>query len=1231
MTETKAKPSADVAVAVELKPRFAHLHVHSEYSLVDGMIRIDDLISRAKAMGHTHIALTDSANMFGALEFYMAAKAKGIIPIVGCQIFHQGSELSHTVAAALSDRKPPVGAFHLLLLAKNTEGYKRLMKIVSAGYIGQVPESAPIIKESCLDNNANADLVAILAAEGSEFAYLVKQIRALSPGVDLCWQDIDNEALDLVHSALAETVRKMRSRFGEENIYVELCDNNIPGQEQERVDLAAAAKHFGLPIVATGNVYYLNPDDGDTHALLTAIKNSYTATDIRGRLKNVKFHLASDDEMATAFAAWPEAITNALKIAEACSSLKIEMGKYYLPKFETGRAENSDEALARLSREGLEERLTQLSPLYGPTFTEEKKGEYRTRLEYELSVIIRMGFPGYFLIVQDFINWAKERDIPVGPGRGSGAGSLVAYSLRITDLDPIPYTLLFERFLNPDRISMPDFDVDFCQWRRDEVIKYVTEKYGATNVAQITTFGKLMAKGAVKSVGRALNLGYNRVDRFTKLFPDVLNITLTDALAQEPKLTAEIAKDDALKEVMDYAFKVEGLTSHTSVHAAGIVISDGPMTDYVPVYTTDGTNLITQYEMKKAEKVGLVKFDFLGLKTLTVIRKAVALIHQGPHKDFTIAGIPLDDKRVYNFTSSGATCGLFQLESLGMTKLVMKLKPSCFEDIIALVALFRPGPLGSGMVDDFVERKHGRQEITYQHPDLEPILCDTYGMILYQEQVQKIAAILANYTLGEADLLRRAMGKKDPKEMEKQKSRFLSGASENNIDPKIAGEIFELMAEFANYGFNKSHSAAYGLVSYQTAYLKTHFAEEFMAAIMTCDLDNTAKITRYVEDCQRMGFKIFPPNINSSLLDFSVPARKHIGFGLAAIKGIGDAVLRPLLRERDLNGPFKNLADLCLRVDLGKIGKKTLELLTQAGALDDFCFPRKQLLSLLKDAVDYSSKHFEAKSQGQRSLFDFDQPEDSSTAEGISWVQPQSAVQVLFDNDDLFTERKLLGAFLSGHPLDLYAADIESLRSAKISDFPKIADSIQKHKRGRSETAIVALLTNSNERRTKSGNLMASFRLEQPGSSIEGVMFEKTLKNQLIPPHDTPVVAYGIVDRSFDGSMLRFTLNRLVPLEEARQQRVKSLLVRIEHYDDSPHSAKIAAGVSQLKRLIADRPGPTPFRIHLTLNDAEVLIDPTGGSGVELTDQLLFEMRKLPFNKVSAQCNWAAPSEDRTE
>lgn len=1194
-------------------PAFAHLHVHSEYSLVDGMTPIKKIVAKAKEFGHSHIALTDHSVMFGAVDFYLECKKQDIIPIIGCDVLHTGEEETKSFAQAIEDTSPNTEAYNLVLLARNSLGYKKLMRIVSSGFIDNLIDSVPIIPTKTLDDKKNHnDLVALSGCQRGEFAYLTRQIRRLTGSGEISFQIEDsNEPIDLARKALAKHVKAMITRYGEQNYYIELIDNNLKGQRELIKDLVQAAKYFKLPIVASSDAHYLTKEDRDTHALLVAIKNSLTKTDIRNRLKNINFHMSSNEEIRELFYDYPEAISNALLVAAKCSDVEIEMDKFYLPKFDMGTTETSDESLVRLSREGLQTRFETLDQVYGPEFDEKQKKIYRDRLEYELGVILQMGFPGYFLIVQDFINWAKEQDIPVGPGRGSGAGSLVAYALRITDLDPIPYNLIFERFLNPERVSMPDFDVDFCQWRRGEVIQYVTDKYGAENVAQIITFGKLMAKGAFKSVARALGIGYFKVDQFTKLFPDVINITLQEVLEQEPKVNAALANDDVLKESMDYAFKIEGLASNTSVHAAGVVISDGPMTDFVPVYSPDGKSFVTQYEMKKAEKVGLVKFDFLGLKTLTVIKKTLDYLKEADVIDLNIETIPMDDKELFDFVSAGNTVGLFQLESSGMTALVKKLKPSCFEDIIALVALFRPGPLGSGMVDDFVERKHGRQEITYLHPLLEPILSDTYGMILYQEQVQKIAAVMANYSLGEADLLRRAMGKKIPEEMEKQKGRFLSGAAENNIDKEIAETTFDLMAEFANYGFNKSHSAAYGLVSYQTAYLKTHYPEYFMAAIMTCDLDNTSKIVRYIEDCRAMGYTINPPNINKSILEFHVRGPKEIDFGLAAIKGMGEAVLTPILEERDEAGPYKSLLDLARRVNLAKVGKKTLELLTQTGAFDQFGYTRKQLLSFIKEIVEFSTKHFEAKNQGQRSLFDLGgEEEETEDNSGASWEEVPKAPYINgqpFENDDLFTEKKLLGVFLTGHPLDLFQQDMAFLHSQRISDFEKLSAN-------KTQAAVVALLSNKNERRTQKGSLMASFKLEQQDKSFEAVMFEKNLEKNTIPSLDTPVVAYGTLGRSFDQETVRFTLERIVPLEEIRQERIKKLAINLDMTTQNSLPSKKL--IKEIDSLMKDHTGNTPVSFILSFDQSKISIR-TQKCHVEASNSFIENLYRVPCKNIS--------------
>ena len=774
--------------------------------------------------------------------------------------------------------------------------------------------------------------------------------------------------------------------------------------------------------------------------------------------------------------------------------------------------------------------------------------------------------------------------------------------------------------MNPDRVSLPDFDIDFCQWRREEVIEYCVKKYGSENVAQITTFGKMQAKGAVKSVGRGLNLGFNRVDRFTKLFPPDLGITLTEALEKEPRLREEMARDDALKECMDYALRLEGLVSHTSVHAAGLVISDGSMTNYVPIYTTDGASFITQFEMKPAEKVGLVKFDFLGLKTLTVIDQAIKLMKScnEVQDDFSIDHIPLDDEKVYHMLSEGHTCGVFQCESSGMTQLIKKLKPSCFEDIIALVALFRPGPLGSGMVDDFIERKHGRQKIEYLHPLLEDVLLDTYGMILYQEQVQKIAASMANYTLGEADLLRRAMGKKIAEEMAKQKDRFLSGARENKIDEAIASEIFDLMAEFAKYGFNKSHSAAYGLVSYQTAYLKCYYPAYFMAAAMTCDMDNTDKMKRYVEDTRRMNIKILVPSVRESKSDFWVPRKGEISFALAAIKGVGSVAIKPLLDERAQEGSFKSLGDLAKRVNLGKVGKKNFELLISVGAFDEFGLKRKALVKLVPSIVGYSVDFHENKSCGQMSLFDLshdddDSSEDREQEEGLPWDEEALRKSVhgeLWDTEDLFKEKSLLGVFVSDHPLNFFKEDVKAFGS-RIEDFPSILQRVSgKSSRPRAQVNLVALLSVFNKRRTKKGTLMASFRLEQGDHHIEAVTFEKTLETLVIPEAGTFIWMRGRLEQSFDGESLRFNLEEIKPLEDVRTENLKAINLSLPLDLDGE---SVETSLSQLSGVTSLYKGDCALSFTVKLGKSFVKIQADKDCFIRPTDEFMASLRRIPI------------------
>lgn len=1178
---------------------FVHLHVHSEYSLLDGAIRIADMVKKAKKMNHTALALTDHGNMFGAIEFYGKCKDNGIKPILGTEIYYEGVTSPKLLVEEGFAPIRPTDAYHLVLLAKSVKGYHSLCRIVSAPY-DDPRQPVPIVRHEILRKNAE-DLIALSSCLRGEFAALVESL-AQQPGEILdILQNPSSEVRPLV-TALSSHVEQMLAIFGEGNYFVEMIDNNLPAQKRMLPLLAAAAQHYGLPIVATADSHYLNPDDQEAHAVLTAIKNDLTMRDIRSRIQTSEFHILSDEEFATRFSEYPEALANQKLVADACQ-LEFKFGEYFLPRFTLQGGEGEADALRRLAKEGLAERLIYLKKIYGKTLDDAKEEEYWKRLEYEVEVIISMGFPGYFLIVQDFINWAKNNDIPVGPGRGSGAGSVVAYALKITDIDPLRFNLIFERFLNPERISMPDFDVDFCQEKRDQVIRYVTEKYSPENVAQITTFGKMKAKAALRDVGRVLQLGYGRVDRIAKLIPNELDIKLQDALVKEPRILEEARKDDNIQKMIDLALKIEGMSRHTSVHAAGVVIADGGMHNLVPTYKDESGQLITQYEMKNAEKVGLVKFDFLGLKTLTVIDRAVKLIRATKDKDFDIAMIDLERKEVYDLLQLAHSVGIFQLEGSGMMSLLKKLKPSRFEDIIAVVALFRPGPLQSGMVDDFIERKHGRQEIEYEHPSLADILSDTYGIILYQEQVQKIAATLANYSLGEADLLRRAMGKKKPEEMAKQKSRFISGSKENSVDDKVADDLFELMAKFAAYGFNKSHSAAYGLVSYQTAYLKTFFTEQFMAAIMTCDLDNTDKLVRYVDECRRLRFKLYGPNINRSFLHFDVPRAKAIGYGLAAIKGIGGASIEAIVSDREKNGPFKSLTEFAKRIDLHRVGKKTMELLIQAGALDDFKLGRPALTQILPEMVKFSESHHSAKSQGQRLLFD-DFAEDGDTTEVADWERNAATITLPYHRMEwLLKERKLLGVFLSGHPTDLFPLDGKRFAQVKLQDLEKNL--------GRKGVFCMAYLVSHRDRLLDNGKRMTYFSLEDETASFELVGFEDKLPTPPIPPGTMVVIEISIT-KNFDGGT-KVRMESIQPLEKARKAVVKKATIQLKSTLDSDKLKleREKALIRRIKEMIAANPGTTMLSLELAFEKAHVKIKPSTG-GIDLTDpvcQSLFAMQ----------------------
>ena len=1060
-------------------PPFVHLHLHSQYSLLDGAIRIEDLVAKAKEYSMSALAITDHGNMFGAVEFYLKCRKAGIKPLIGCELYIAPDSRFSKDSKGISD-----AAYHLILLCENMEGYRNLSYLTSAGF-KEGFYYRPRIDRELLEQHAGG-LIALSACLKGEVAMQ-------------CGRGRMDEA--------RETARWYANLFPD-RYYIELQENTLPEQDTVNKRLMEVAQELNLPLVATNDCHYLNREDARAHEVLLCIQTGKTiAVPTHMKFSADEFYVKTPQEMAQAFHYAPEAVANTVKIAERCNlELPLDTGDYHFPHFDPPADKNHDDMLAEQARTGLSERLVTIRAKY-PDMTKDEEQAYHDRLQIELDCIRTMKFPAYFLIVADFINWAKEQGIPVGPGRGSAAGSLVAYAIRITDLDPLPYNLLFERFLNPERISMPDIDVDFCQDKREKVIDYVVDKYGREQVCQIITFGTMKAKAVVRDVGRALDMPYGDVDKIAKLIPDDLNMTLQKALKQEPQLRELGETDPKVKELLETAICLEGLTRHASTHAAGVVVAPQRMEEYLPVYKDQKTGSInTQYSMKYVEMVGLVKFDFLGLKNLTVIQNAVRLVREGKDPDFDITRLRDDDKASYELISSGNTTGIFQLESSGMKEMLVKLKPSCFEDVIAACALYRPGPLGCGMVDDFIERKHGRQKVVYDLPELEPILKDTYGVIVYQEQVMQISRTLAGYSLGRADLLRRAMGKKDPVVMAKEKEPFLAGAKAQGIDPKKAEAIFDQMAKFAEYGFNKSHSAAYALIAYQTAFLKAHYPVEFMAALLSCDMDSTDKVLKNISDCREQGIEVLPPDINSSGQSFTVVG-KSMRFGLGAIKGVGGGAIESIIEAR-AEGPFTDLYDFCERVDLRRVNKRVFEALIKCGAFDSLHKYRAPLMTALDDAVNAGQKFQEERDSAQVSLFG-DMP--AITKHGSSRAIPDN--HEWHDKEKLGFEKEALGFLITGHPLDRYVADIKRLSNATVAGLSELADG--------SEVRLCGIVTACKEITTKKGDRMGFVTLEDLTGSVEITVFSDmyAITSGLLKSDD-PLLVTGKLEKGEKGCKL---------------------------------------------------------------------------------------------------------------
>jgi DNA polymerase-3 subunit alpha len=1156
---------------------FAHLHLHTQYSLLDGANKIAELIPRVRELGMPAVAMTDHGNMFGAVEFYKAAVAAGVQPIIGCEMYVAPGDRRDKQRGVRGDDFEAAGNHHLILLAMDESGYRNLCRLVTLGYTEGFYYKPRVDK--ALLRELNRGLIALSGCLASEV----------------------NQALLTGSRERARAVMEEYRAIFDGRYYVEIQDNHLPQQVRVNQHLVELAGELGLPLVATNDCHYLRPDDHHAHDVLLCIQTGKTLNDAkRWRFGTDQLYVKGPEEMRQAFAAHEEAIRNTLDIAKRCT-LEMHFGRYQFPAFAVPAGMTLEAQLERDARRGLEERLVGLRRL--GEWNAARERQYEERLRSELDVITRMGFAGYFLIVADFTNYAKRQGIPVGPGRGSAAGSLVAWALRITDLDPIPYNLLFERFLNPERKSMPDIDMDFCFERLDEVIRYVRDTYGEDHVAQIITFGTLKGKAAIKDVGRALQFSFGDTDKIAKLYPapkQGKDFPLTKALEMEPRLRELRDKGDRERALFEHALKLEGLLRHASKHAAGIVIGSRPLVEDLPLFVDKEGSVMTQYAGPHIDDIGLIKFDFLGLKTLTLVHDVVQRVDAGRGVMVDVTALPLDDKATYRLIAKGDTVGVFQMESGGMRKLVTQLRPSTFEDIIAVLALFRPGPLDSGMVEQFIKRKHGKEEVKYPHPRLEPILEPTYGVIVYQEQVMQIAQVLAGYTLGDADNLRRAMGKKDPEKMGKERQRFIGGASRQGIAERQAGEIFDQMETFAMYGFNKSHSAAYALVSFQTAYLKAHFREEFMAGLLSLEMGDTDKTFKNIAACREHGIRILPPAVNESREDFTVTATadadglRPIRFGLGAVRGVGSKAVEAILCARDAEGPFRSLGDFCRRV-LGvrsgapsaadgtataaagrapngtasgegpaQVNKKVVEGLIKCGAFDFTAASRRQLLEGLDRTLAWGAAQAREEGTAQMGLF---------AAKGMKLVSPEPTLPPCppwSDKETLKAEREALGFYISAHPLDQYEADLRRFTNASCAQLPERAH--------QSKVMLGGVIQNLQLKNSRKGDRYAAFTLEDKSGIVEVICWPETYRRAEIDfTTDEPVCVTGTLE-----------------VGEERCQIIADEVVLLTHFRaraaHEVHLALVAERVSEelfarLKSTLAEHRGDCPCFVHLLLPD----------------------------------------------
>ncbi|MEX1220876.1 MAG: DNA polymerase III subunit alpha [Idiomarina sp.] len=1138
---------------------FIHLRLHSDFSMVDGLPKIGPVCEAVAGLDMPAVALTDQMNMCGLVRFYRTAHKHGLKPIVGVDLW------------VLDGNDEP--AFRLTALAMNNDGYQQLTQLISRAYLRGHVKGRPCIDKAWLADHSNGVLLLSGGLQGDIGRLLVQQKTA--------------EA----EAALSFYQQHFPNRF-----YLELSRTGRPQEEDQLHAAVALAAATDTPVVATNEVVFLHREDYAAHEIRVAIHDGYTLDDRRRpKLYSEQQYLRSPAEMQSLFEDIPEALANTVEIAKRCN-VTVRLDEYFLPEFPTGGMTPGD-FLVKKSQEGLEQRLEHLFP--DAAQRQQHRAEYDERLQIELDVINQMGFPGYFLIVMEFIQWSKDNGIPVGPGRGSGAGSLVAYALKITDLDPLELDLLFERFLNPERVSMPDFDIDFCMDRRDEVIDHVADLYGREAVSQIITFGTLAAKAAIRDVGRVQGHPYGFVDRISKLVPMDPGMTLAKAFEVEPKLNEIYNQDEDVKDLIDMARILEGVTRNAGKHAGGVVIAPTKITDFSPLYCDEeGKNPVTQFDKNDVETAGLVKFDFLGLRTLTIIQWALEMVNAKRDADpIAIDAIPLNDSTCFRLLKEGNTTAVFQLESRGMKDLIKRLLPDSFEDIIALVALFRPGPLQSGMVDNFIDRKHGREQVSYpdaqyQHDSLKPILEPTYGVILYQEQVMQIAQVLAGYTLGGADLLRRAMGKKKPEEMEKQRAIFEEGAAQNGIDPELAIKIFDLVEKFAGYGFNKSHSAAYALVSYQTLWLKTHYPAEFMAAVMSADMDNTDKIVTLVDECHRLGLTLLPPDVNKGEYRFTVDEDQRVVYGIGAIKGVGEAPIEAILAAR-ADGPFKDLFDFCCRVDLKRLNRRVMERLIRAGAMDSLGPHRAALTASLEKAMRQAEQHARAEEIGQNDLFGVLATESEKVEHAFAKVTPWSEA-VWLDG-----ERETLGLYLTGHPINRYRRELKHYVAGTLADVaPTGRDQV---------TRVAGLVIDVRILTNKKGHRWAIITLDDKSGRLDVRLFSQEYEQyeQLLMKDQILWVQGEVSFDDYSGSNT-MTAREVKTIVKAREAYTKGLALQV--------SADLC-NEAFLKRLEATlQPhsgGACPVFIDYQRDDAKIRLAASHEWFVTPTDELLHDVETL--------------------